>query len=135
MSQDEKVTSNAALADELEALNSIYSPDTLILQSGSSAEATAALRLPDLPFSFLVSFPSDYPTNAPPTITGTQSTGDSGRGEGEAALSILREVLGRVWIPGQVCLFDLVEEAGPLLQQQHTKHHHGTAQDHTADVA
>lgn len=136
MSQDEPVTQNPALADELEALNSIYGPDTLVLQSESATEASAVLRLPDLPFSFLVSFPADYPADAPPTIVGTQSTGGSGRGEGEVAVSILRDVLGTIWTPGQVCLFDLVEEGGPLLQQQHSEHHdHGTAQDHTANVA
>ncbi|KAL6251935.1 hypothetical protein RBB50_002145 [Rhinocladiella similis] len=144
MSEPEKAVSNAALADELEALNSIYSPDTLVIQSGSSSssstssslDTTAILKLPDLPFSFLVSFPDDYPTNAPPTIIGTQSTGGSGRGEGEAAVTILRDVLGRVWIPDQVCLFDLLEEAAPLLQQYHTEHqHHGPTENHTADVA
>jgi len=129
MSEDGIVTSNAALADELEALNSIYDPDTLVLQRDSPTEATAVLRLPDLPISFLVSFPSAYPSDAPPTIVGTQSTGGSGRGEGDVAVSLLRDVLGRVWTPGQVCLFDLVEEVGPLLQQ-----HHGTAQDHAEDA-
>ncbi|KIW13634.1 hypothetical protein PV08_08825 [Exophiala spinifera] len=152
MSEPEKAVSNAALADEVEALNSIYGPNTLVVRGDSSSSAsttstldttTAVLQLPDLPFSFLVSFPTDYPANAPPTIVGTQSTGGSGRGEGEAAVTILRDVLGRVWVPDQVCLFDLLEEAGPLLQQEqhhnhnnhHHHHHHGAAEDHTADVA
>ncbi|KAK4947440.1 hypothetical protein LTR10_013808 [Elasticomyces elasticus] len=116
MSQDGPLIQNAALADELEALNSIYGPDTLVLQSESTTDAVAVLRLPELPISFLVSFPSEYPSNAPPTIIGTQSTGGSGK--------------------GQVCLFDLVEEGGPILQQQQSEHHdHGTAEDHSADVA
>ncbi|KIV87147.1 hypothetical protein PV11_02713 [Exophiala sideris] len=136
MSQDGPVTQNAALADELEALNSIYGPDTLVLQSESTTDAVAVLRLPELAISFLVSFPSEYPSDAPPTIIGTQSTGGSGKGEGEVAVSILRDVLGTIWTPGQVCLFDLVEEGGPLLQQQHSEHHdHGAAEDHCADVA
>ncbi|EXJ91734.1 hypothetical protein A1O3_00284 [Capronia epimyces CBS 606.96] len=143
-SDDGAVSSNAALADELEALNSIYEAETLVLQHDSSSEATAVLRLPDLPFSFLVTFPSDYP-DVPPAIIGTQSTGGSGRGEGEAAVTVLRDVLAQVWTLGQVCLFDLVEEAGPILQQQHEQHHserqhpdpdfnHGAAQNHSQDA-
>ncbi|KAI1614742.1 ribosomal protein S5 domain 2-type protein [Exophiala viscosa] len=135
MSQDGRVTQNEALADELEALNSIYGPNTIVLQSESATEATAVLCLPELPFSFLASFPSEYPFDAPPTIVGTQSTGGSGRGEGEIAVSILRDVVGRVWVPGQVCLFDLVEEGGPLLQQQHEHHDHGASEDHSTNVA
>ncbi|KIX09057.1 uncharacterized protein Z518_00135 [Rhinocladiella mackenziei CBS 650.93] len=127
-------SSNAALADEFEALNSIYDPETIVLLNDSSNETSAALRLPGLPFVFLASFRSQYPdTDVPPTIIGTQSTGNSGRGEGEAAVNILRDVLERVWTPGQVCLFDLVEEAGPLVQQYHSEHqhqHHGASQDH-----
>lgn len=140
-SEDGVVSSNSALADELEALTSIYEPDTLVLEHDGPTEATAVLRLPELPFSFLVTYPSDYP-DVPPAIVGTQSTGGSGRGEGEAAVTILRDVLGRVWTPGQVCLYDLVEEAGPLLQQQHEQHQHhhhhgdrhGAAQDHGQDA-
>ncbi|EXJ93598.1 hypothetical protein A1O1_01990 [Capronia coronata CBS 617.96] len=140
-SDDGAVSSNAALADELEALNSIYEPDTLVLEHDTPSETAAVLRLPDLPFSFLVTFPREYP-DVPPAIVGTQSTGGSGRGEGEAAVNILRDVLARVWAPGQVCLFDLVEEAGPLVQQQHRdhqqqhqrQHHYGPAQDYSQDV-
>ncbi|KAL2424323.1 hypothetical protein ABEF95_008686 [Exophiala dermatitidis] len=140
-SEDGAVTSNAALADELEALNAIYNPETLVVESdgstsGSSANpteaaTTAVLRLPDLPFSFLVTFPRDYP-DVPPTIVGTQSTGGSGKGEGEAAVTVLREVLGRVWTPGQVCLFDLVEEAGPIVQEHQQQH--GSAQNYSQDA-
>jgi hypothetical protein len=125
---------NSALADEIEALTSIYDGDTLILQSPSGADSdiTAVLRLPDSAISFLISFPAEYP-DAPPQILGTQSIGDhSRRGQGEVAVSILRDVLARVYTEGQVCLFDLVEEAGPLLSQG--QHHevdgepHGTAE-------
>jgi hypothetical protein len=128
------VAANAALADELEALTSIYDSDTLIIQKETNSEATAALRLPDLPFSFLVSFPREYP-DVPPAIVGIQSTGSSGRGEGETAVTIVRDVLGRIWAPGQVCLFDLVEEAGPLLQQQQNHEHHGSTEDNSQNAA
>lgn len=127
------IPSNASIADELEALNSIYGPQTLEFQDETPTEATAALRLPHLPFSFLFNFPSEYP-DVPPSITGTQSTGDSGKGEGEAAVSILRDLLGTLWTPGQVCLYDLVEEATPILQKQHAQNRHGAAEDHISDA-
>ncbi|ETI24261.1 hypothetical protein G647_03630 [Cladophialophora carrionii CBS 160.54] len=129
---------NSALADEIEALTSIYDGDTLILQppSGKDTTITAILRLPDSDISFLISFPAEYP-DAPPQISGTQSTGDhSRRGQGEVAVSILRDVLGRVFSEGQVCLFDLVEEAGPLLLPQDDQNHETHAQHHgTAETA
>ena len=132
-SESTAVPSNVSIADELEALNSIYGPGTLSLQTDSAAEARAVLRPPELPFSFLISFPSAYP-DVPPAIVGTQSTGSGGRGEGEAAVNILRDVLGRIYTPGQVCLFDLIEEASPILQEHHSEHHHGASQDHIQDA-
>lgn len=132
-SETHLVPSNASVADELEALNSIYGPDTLDFQGETPSGATAALRLPDLPFSFLFTFSSEYP-DVPPLITGTQSTGDSGKGEGEAAVNILRDLLGTLWTPGQVCLFDLVEEATPILQEHQAQHRHGAPENHSPDA-
>lgn len=107
---------NAALADECEALNSIYGEGTVTVASSDSARDTAILKPPDQPFSFRITFPAGYP-DEPPQIEGTQSTGISGKGEGETTVTILRDVLGRVYTPGQVCLFDIVEEAGSLLSE------------------
>jgi len=122
---------STALNDELEALNSIYGDETVVLAPKKGVEVSAVLKLPDLPFTFLLSFPTEYP-DAPPEVVGTQSTGGSGKGEGEAAVNILRDVLGKVYVPGQVCLFDLVEEAGPLLPPHD---HNGPSQDHVQDAA
>lgn len=133
-------SSNAALADELEALTSIYEADTLVLHdnpqqstsasASSEATTTGILRLPDSEVSFLISFPVTYP-DVPPSILGTQSTGAGGRrGQGEAAVSVLRDTLARIYVPGQVCLFDLVEEAGPLLLLQKEKDTDGAVEDY-----
>ncbi|KIX99500.1 uncharacterized protein Z520_05076 [Fonsecaea multimorphosa CBS 102226] len=124
-------TTNVALADEVEALNSIYGSDTVVLQSPAptGSSTIGVLRIPGSEISLLISFPAEYP-DAPPEILKTQSTGDSGRrGEGEVAVHILRDVLARVWTEGQVCLFDLAEEAGPLLLSQRQQHEgeHGEA--------
>jgi hypothetical protein len=133
--QESVAAGNAALADELEALNSIYGPDTLVQQTISALATTAVLSLPDSAISFLVSFPTAYP-DVPPQILGTQSTGDHSRpGEGEAAVSILRDVLGTIYSPGAVCLFDLVEEGGPLLSGKDEAGHgtEGQAEEHSKE--
>ncbi|KAK5088085.1 hypothetical protein LTR05_002301 [Lithohypha guttulata] len=115
---------NAALKDEVEALTSIYDSDVLTVTSDSSA----ILALPTIAYSFTVQFPSDYP-DVPPEVTGTHHIDASAKkGEGDGATSILQSVLGRVFVPGQVCLFDLIEEATPVLQQHHEAQN-GTSQD------
>jgi hypothetical protein len=129
-----RVTTNSALADEIEAINSIYGDGTLC-PTGSSADATASashaiLTLPDQPLSFILSFAPDYPASSPPHVNGTQSTRSSSKGEGTAAAQVLRDVLARVWAPGQVCLFDAIEEASGLLHHHH--HHHGETEIATA---
>lgn len=120
-------TKNDTLNDELEAVNSIYGDGTVIVESVGSQEDLAALKLPELSISFFLAFPAEYP-NAPPSIAGIKSTGGSAKGESDAALSILRDVLARIWTAGQVCLFDLVEEAAPVFSQHQDQH--GSAQDH-----
>ena len=123
------VIQNQSLTDECEALNAIYGDSTVEPRESSGGETTAVLKLPDVPISFLLSFPQDYP-DAPPTVRGTNSTGSGGRGEGEKAVAILLTALGSVYQPSQVCLFDLVEEAGPQLQE----HNHDTTQNSAEDT-
>lgn len=121
--------SNAALTDEIEALSSIYNSDVLILTS----DLQAVLALPNVSYSFRISFPLTYP-DVPPQILGTHHVDAAVRkGEGEGATNILRDVLGRTFAPGQVCLFDLIEEAAPLLQEHHE--HNGTSQASEEHVA
>lgn len=119
---------NSALADEIEAINSIYGSESITLISPFNDEDAiihAVLQLPEQPFSFSVTFPAEYPAHTPPHITGTQTTSTSSKGAGTAALQILRDLVARVWTPGQVCLFDVIEEAGPLLliDQDHHRDH------------
>lgn len=109
---------NSTLADEVEAINSIYGDETLSITSSDQSASHAVLTLPDQPFSFLLTFAPDYPTATLPQINGTASTRSSSIGAGTAAVQVLRDVVGRVWVPGQVCLFDVIEEAGGLLLRQ-----------------
>src|SRR5947209_6244368 len=98
---------NSALADEIEAINSIYGAATLSVTLSCETSIHAILKFPEQAFSFPVTFTLDYP-NKPPQINGTQSTRSSSKGEGTAAAQILRDVIARVWLPGQVCLFDVI---------------------------
>ena len=75
-------SSNEALDDEIAALNAIFGDDTVAVTASSSIEITAVLRAPELPFSFVLAFPSGYP-DVPLHVVGTSSTGSGGRGEGE----------------------------------------------------
>lgn len=108
-------TNNAALNDELEALNSIYGPEILTVSQTTDDVVIAILSLPNAPFSFNLTLPPDYP-DTPPSVNGTHHVGQyTKKGEGDHAVHVLRDVLGRTYIPSQVCLFDLIEEASPLL--------------------
>jgi len=123
------MSSNDALNDEYEALSSIYDSSVLALtEPTAGGNVSAVLALPDVAYSFSLTFPFSYPED-PPSIAGTHHVADSAKkGEGEAAANILRNVLGALFAPGQVCLFDLVEEATPLL----IAHHEAQGQDGTS---
>ena len=100
---------NTAFADEIEAINSIYGPETIRLTSNEAASvAEVVLQLPNTPFSFNLAFETNYP-DTQPTITGIHSVAEGAKGDGRIAESLLADTLRRVWTPGQVCLFDLIE--------------------------
>lgn len=121
------MSNNEALTEEQEAITSIYDSEILSFTSPSTDTTTSAiLTLPTIVYSFTLTFPPTYP-DSPPSITGTHHVDASAKkGEGESAANILRDVLGRIFTPGQVCLFDLIEEAVPLLTAHHEEQN-GTA--------
>lgn len=104
------------LQDEVFSITSIYGDDTLIPTTESSKIYT--LTLPGQPnISFRIDFPSDYP-HAPPSILGTQSVGsDFAKGEGSAVVESMRVTLSEVYVPGEPCIYDLIEEFSQRLQQ------------------
>lgn len=108
-------TGNDALNDECEALNSIYGDETIAITGSSPEKITATLNFPNQPFSFLLEFAGDYP-DVPLRIVGTHSTGNTAKGAGEAAVAALHNTLGQVYRPGEVCLFDVLEEGGAALE-------------------
>ncbi|OQE19556.1 hypothetical protein PENSTE_c015G04866 [Penicillium steckii] len=117
---------NRELAEEIEAINAIYEPDTITISqttatststldlgsAGSSndpAQTTVTLQLPGQPhLSFRIGFGALYPETQP-VVLGTAST--AARGEGKIAVDILEDIVQRTWQPGAVCLFDVISEA------------------------
>ena len=119
---------NTDLAEEIEAINAIYEPDTITINStptatssshstldlGSSGTvasiaSTIKLQLPDHPnVSFVVGFEQSYPETRP-RVLGTASTG--ARGEGKVAVDVVEDIVERIYQPGAVCLFEIINEA------------------------
>ena len=98
---------NEDLENEIEALNSIYGEDTL---SPTEASSIFILSLPQNDTSLRIEFPSDYP-NAPPAVLGVNSSGEHAkRGEANHLLDVFRNAVGRLFEPGVVCLYDVIED-------------------------
>ncbi|KAL3426518.1 RWD repeat domain-containing protein [Phlyctema vagabunda] len=107
------------LLNELEAINSIYGADSIVAEGEAQI---FILRLPLLAVSLRLHFPMDYPS-APPAVLGTESAGEHMR-KGEAAnlLAVFRDALGRLFHPGDVCLFDVIEEVNTVMAAyEHTR--------------
>ncbi|KAG0637208.1 ribosomal protein S5 domain 2-type protein [Tuber brumale] len=97
---------NEDLTDEISALNSIYTPETIIPCSPTTK--TYTLTLPtQIPRKLTLSFPDTYPSD-PPTIHGTSNIA--------GAAGFARDVLGRIFRQGEVCLYDFVEGLVEVLQ-------------------
>ncbi|KAK0123779.1 eIF2 kinase Gcn2p negative regulator [Cadophora gregata] len=98
---------NEDLYNEVEAINSIYGDASLV---ATSEQYVFVLQLPQHDTSLRVSFPPDYPSS-PPSVLGTESSGGHSR-KGDAAhiVDVFRDALGRLYQPGEVCLFDVIEE-------------------------
>ncbi|CZS94143.1 related to YIH1 Piecemeal microautophagy of the nucleus (PMN) [Rhynchosporium agropyri] len=102
---------NEELVNETEAINSIYGEDSLT----AGEHDVFVLRLPRHDTSLRISFPIDYPST-PPAVIGVETSGESAR-KGDAAhiLAVFRDILGRLYQPGEVCLFDVIEEVNNVL--------------------
>ncbi|ODA79773.1 hypothetical protein RJ55_05367 [Drechmeria coniospora] len=112
------------LLDEVEAINSIYGDESLVLadEEGGSGTATSSstssryiLSLPAGASSLRLEFPASYPLE-PPSVLGTQHSSGGVRGAGARDKALFAEVLREVFDVGAVCLFDAVEEFGRRVQ-------------------
>lgn len=106
-----QTTMNEELQNELEAINSIYGDGSLIL---ADADGIYILSMPHHSTSLRIEFPSDYPAS-PPSVLGTESSGSNTRkGEASHVVDTFRAVLGLLFQPGEVCLFDVIEEVNAV---------------------
>ncbi len=96
------------LLNEFEAINSIYGEHTIERAAGDSTSSVHILSIPRRGVTLRISFPSSYPEQ-PPDLLGTDKNDASRKGEGAQILTQAREILQRVFTPGSVCLFDLLQ--------------------------
>ncbi|KAL2059945.1 hypothetical protein VTL71DRAFT_10100 [Oculimacula yallundae] len=103
---------NEDLQNEIEAINSIYGDNSL---AAIGQDDVFVLQLTQHDTSLRLSFPPDYPA-APPAVLGVESSGGHTR-KGDAAhiVDAFRDALGRLYQPGEVCLFDVIEEVNSIL--------------------
>ena len=99
------------LNDELEAIRSIYGDQIL-----RAADAGVyVLTIPESPSpqfqaSLRLSFPPNYPESSP-QVLGTEATGENAaKGSGKRMVEVVKTKLQEIFIPGSVCLFDLLQE-------------------------
>lgn len=112
---------NEDLQNEIEAINSIYGDGSLV----SAQDSVYILRLPQQATSLRIRFPFDYPTT-PPSILGTESSGEHTRiGKASSVADVFRDTVGTLFRPGEVCLFDAIEEVNNIL---------GASDDPTTDT-
>ena len=103
------------LVNEIEAIRSIYGDEALREADGASVYS---LSIPHGEASLHVLFPPDYPKSIP-QLLGTERTGAHARkGYGSQVLDIARATLLSVFIPGSVCLFDLLQELDIALAEE-----------------
>ena len=136
---------NSTLDDELTSINAIFNPNTLsllesldpdtrsdLLPNTVSGDATAAavscaLRLPSrASISLRLTFPASYPEECP-SVSGLLTAGNerTKKGEGARLQDLVKDALVKVWVQGEPCIYDLVEEceaalgAGEIPQADH----------------
>jgi len=119
------IPENQDLAEEIEAVNAIYEPNTVTVtaiptdatntldlgtsHSNGTHTTVITLQIPEQQhLSFIIGFEASYP-NTRPAVLGTAST--AARGEGKIAVDVLEDIVQRTWQAGAVCLFDVISEA------------------------
>jgi hypothetical protein len=122
-----------SLDDELMSINSIYGPGTLALVDEAAHVCTLSLASSSIVLR--LEFPDNYP-DAPPSILGTESTGAQlRRGVGAKIADTTREVLSKVYRPGEPCMYDLIEEMNVVLEDGSDLKPAETVDDADASIA
>ncbi|KAL8787238.1 MAG: hypothetical protein Q9213_002349, partial [Squamulea squamosa] len=103
--------------NEIEVINSIYGEHTLRKATNVASE-TYLLAIPCQDVTLRLSIPDYYP-DVCLQITAVDNVGSTARkGYGIHVLNIAREVLQRIFKPGQVCIFDLLQELEQKLDHE-----------------
>ena len=104
------------LENEISAINSIYGDGTFVLSNDESAHdlsSTAAIyciSIPDQDVSLRVQCPPSYPQDQPLSFIGVIAVGESvPKGYGQHVLALAQDIVGEVYTPGYVCMFDVLE--------------------------
>ncbi|KAI4197629.1 MAG: hypothetical protein LQ350_005784 [Teloschistes chrysophthalmus] len=107
-----------AIDDEIEAINSIYGESTLYEYSDGAAFNGHVLTIPSREVVLRLIIPKQYP-DVCIDIIAVEGVGSTvPKGYGNHVLITARDVLSKVFIPGQVCLFDLLQELEQRLDQE-----------------
>jgi hypothetical protein len=105
------------LENEVEAINSIYGEGLLEVVAGAVAHLYV-LHLPNQSASLKLQFPGNYP-DEPPLVLGTHSSGDqTKRGNAAHFLAVFREAVVRLFRPGEVCMYDVIEDVTSTLTSE-----------------
>ncbi|ERF75889.1 hypothetical protein EPUS_01255 [Endocarpon pusillum Z07020] len=109
-----RIVANAALSEEIDAINAIYGSNVAAPVGGGSSSSSSSnnnrsndnpdhhlvLQIPGQSVSFLLSFRADYPDTCP-RADGTHSTGKLGKkGSGQHAVTLVQQTLSSVWTRG-----------------------------------
>ena len=103
------------LFNEIEALQSIYGPDVLRAADGAFVYI---LSIPHREASLRVLFPPDYPKSIPQLLRVERTGAQARKGYGSRVLHTARTTLLSVFVPGSVCLFDLLQELDTDLAEE-----------------
>ncbi|KAI9041749.1 IMPACT family protein [Aspergillus affinis] len=147
MSSDLDSLQNPDLAEEIEAINAIYEPDTVVVTStpasNTTTTTTSTSTIPtststldigssgapnpsahsttaklQIPNHPHLSFILGFDTSYPDTPPRILGTASTAsRGEGKLAVDVLEDIVGRSYQPGVVCLFDVINEAVEAFQE------------------
>lgn len=118
---------NDTVSDEISAINAIYGDQTL-RPSGDYC----VLRMPGREVSIRVRFSEDYP-DAAPTILGPEAAGGVSKGRASQVVQLVKDVLDRIFVSGEPCIYGVIEEMIPELQQVASNPHIDEATEKRAE--
>lgn len=103
------------LLDEVEAINAIYGENTLQIVNANNTKVNAKLSMPSGDGSFWITFPSNYPLMPPGIGDPDVSLYDNQVSRVQLVRILLFLNIQNVFVPGSVCIFDLIEACAPVL--------------------